>query len=168
MGLYWVHTVPPLMSRNAGFCDCFFKSSKSIIIFGCMSDLMLGGSQHCLLQTLLTISHIQLLGLFHHHSEHLVIVVLIIDVFACDLHAACVVSSLYYRGCQLWVWLLQVLCPVWLWWYPELWHHTHRSGAPRPYQVPPAGVYGNQRIPQVSTTVSRLWLCFHYQNFRVI
>lgn len=69
-----------------------------IAISDCMleSDVMLAGSQHWF-----TLSHFLLLGLFHHHSEHLVIVVLIIDLFACDLHAACVVSSLYYRGCQL-------------------------------------------------------------------
>lgn len=80
---------------------------------------------------------------------------------ACDPACCMYVVSppFYYRRFQLWVWLLKVLCPVWLWGYPELRPHTHSSGTPRPCQVPSAGLYGNwtswqQRIARSSSNLS--------------
>lgn len=49
---------------------------------------------------------------------------------------------LFYRsGSELRFWLLKILCSVWIWGYPELWHHSHGSCAPWSGQVPPTGLY---------------------------
>lgn len=57
----------------------------------------------------------------------------------CMLHV-CVCN---HRGRELRIWFFEILCPVRLWGYPELRHHTHGGGAPRPCQVPSSGLYGS-------------------------
>lgn len=59
------------------------------------------------------------------------------------LHVHVVSPPFYHRRSQLRLWLLKVLCSVRLWGHPELRPHTHSSGAPRPCQVPSAGLYGS-------------------------
>lgn len=68
---------------------------------------------------------------------------LILSVFCMwPLHVACC-FSFNHRECELRIWFFKILCPVWVWGYPELRHHAHGSGAPRPRQVSAAGLYGN-------------------------
>lgn len=58
-------------------------------------------------------------------------------------HACCMFFCLFnHRGCELRIRFFKILCPVWVWGHPELRPHTHGSGAPRPCQVPTAGLYG--------------------------
>lgn len=45
------------------------------------------------------------------------------------------------RRLQLWIWLTQVLCSVWLWWGPKLWSDTHSSCTSGFSEVPYTGLY---------------------------
>ena len=51
------------------------------------------------------------------------------------------IHCLFLRGRQLWVWLIALFHHVWHRWNPELWYHTHCSGAPWPGQVQVAGLW---------------------------
>lgn len=61
-------------------------------------------------------------------------------------------------GCELRVWLLQILCSVWIWGHPELWHHSHSSRAPWSGQVPPTGLYIYEQLSSdVQTYIGVHW-----------